>query len=146
MIENSQIGTADAKAVAMEVADGTVQEKIVVPGIGFFTPDYYAEFRKLAAERGFLEPGPDSTTQMAGQCNVTDELYRRGVTDTPAAEGEALSEWCEPLMDAAYTCFPATPPGETRFVPCRDHVMLGEIKLSLAKGRTTHKKTSFPFV
>lgn len=92
------------------------------PGFGFWPLWYWEMFRNLTITRNITETAVDSNDRDMGMCDVVKDLFGQGLTpiddhliDTPLGDPKPTD--CSPFWDGV-SCFPATAPGQTRFIPC----------------------------
>ena len=99
------------------------------PGFGFWPLWYWETFRNLTVSRNVTQTAASSGERNRAMCDIVDELFAAGLQpvshdllaatasyDT-AVPQEAAGGLCQPLWDEV-SCFPATPAGHIRVIPC----------------------------
>ena len=95
------------------------------PGFGFWPLWYWETFRNLTVSRNVTQTAASSGERNRAMCDIVDELFAAGLQpvshDLLAAAADTaedtVAQLCQPLWDEV-SCFPATPAGLTRVIPC----------------------------
>ena len=96
------------------------EDPISIAGVGFFSREFYSNvssyFDQIDEQYPDRIDPNDTYRRNSAKCDILAALFENGIVDSVVS---GIERACPPLFDRA-SCFPATPAGILRIIPCME--------------------------
>lgn len=105
-------------------APGARPGPVAVPGFGFYPVELFHQFKAFTKDidKKFRDStdGNETSAKNQAKCDIMSLLFGEGLVPTELTGIKAgATEYCDFFFDGA-SCFPATPAGVVRVIPCME--------------------------